>query len=156
MMQHKDDDYCIVLKVSVFNLASLFPCFRLKQKWVEITTDTQVDVLIDAVTNGVGSSASDIIRTMVFVNTVEAAEAVAKILTRAGITCLRYHREVSLEERTDNIATFQQEGGIFVCTDAAARGLDVPNVSHVIQVCLFFELGMCMGHVCNFRKLVIG
>lgn len=121
-------------------------CVRLEQKWIEVTTETQVDVLIDAVNNGLQTnmdSASGVVRTMVFANTVEAAEAVAKILTGANIRCVRYHSNISLEERTENLVDFQQNGGVFVCTDAAARGLDIPNVSHVIQVHLLKVKLLC-------------
>lgn len=108
---------------------------RLEQKWVEVTVDTQVDVLIDAVNQtNLSSSDSELTRTMVFANTVEAVEAIASVLQGAGIGCYCYHSESSLEERTRNLIDFQQKGGIFVCTDAAARGTDIPNVSHVIQV----------------------
>lgn len=103
-------------------------CCRLKQKWVEVTVDTQVDALIEAVNN----SSTD--RTMVFANTVEAVEAVADILEKASIQCYRYHKNHTLEERANILADFRENGGVFVCTDAAARGVDVPNVSHVIQV----------------------
>lgn len=44
---------------------------------------------------------------------------------------------VSPEERTRNLVDFQQKGGVFVCTDAASRGLDIPHISHIIQVLLF-------------------
>ncbi|CAH9086406.1 unnamed protein product [Cuscuta epithymum] len=104
---------------------------RLEQRWVEVTTDTQADTLINAVKDGIHSSGA--LRTMVFANTVDAVEAVAKILTQAGIKCFCYHSNCSLEQRTESLIDFQQSGGVFVCTDAAARGLDVPNVSHVIQ-----------------------
>ncbi|KAK2636388.1 hypothetical protein Ddye_031180 [Dipteronia dyeriana] len=104
---------------------------RLKEKWIDVTVDTQVDALIKAVNERLGSGA--VSRTMVFANTVEAVEAVAKILETAGIECYRYHKDLSLEERANTIANFQEGGGIFVCTDAAARGVDIPNVSHVIQ-----------------------
>ncbi|XP_035836468.1 DEAD-box ATP-dependent RNA helicase 22 isoform X1 [Helianthus annuus] len=110
---------------------------RLEQKWIEVTVDTQVDVLIDAVNHkcetSVSSSDSGLSRTMVFANTVEAVEAIATVLRGAGIECYCYHSESSLEDRTRNLIDFQQKGGIFVCTDAAARGTDIPNVSHVIQ-----------------------
>lgn len=112
-------------------------CFRLEQKWIEVTLDTQVNVLINAVNNGFKANmntASGVVRTMVFANTVEAAEAVAKILTGADIKCVQYHSGISSEERAENLVNFQQNGGVFVCTDAASRGLDIPNVSHVIQV----------------------
>lgn len=108
---------------------------RLEQKWIEVTVDSQVDVLIDAVNHTKTlSSDNGLSRTMVFANTVEAVEAIAQVLHGAGIECYCYHSESSLEERTRNLVDFQQKGGIFVCTDAAARGTDIPNVSHVIQV----------------------
>uniref|UniRef100_A0A5B7BXT6 RNA helicase n=1 Tax=Davidia involucrata TaxID=16924 RepID=A0A5B7BXT6_DAVIN len=110
---------------------------RLEQKWIEVTVDTQVDALINAVNQGFNSEVLDsgagLSRTMVFANTVEAVEAVAKVLLGAGIECFRYHSDTSLEERTKNLLNFLHKGGVLVCTDAAARGLDVPNVSHVIQ-----------------------
>ncbi|BBG94127.1 DEA(D/H)-box RNA helicase family protein [Prunus dulcis] len=107
---------------------------RLKQRWIEVTFDTQVDELIKAVKHGFESrSVSGQCRTMVFANTVEAVESVAKILMRGGIECYHYHKDCSLEDRAKTLADFQEKGGILVCTDAAARGIDIPNVSHVIQ-----------------------
>ncbi|KAF2325358.1 hypothetical protein GH714_027095 [Hevea brasiliensis] len=105
---------------------------RLEQKWVEVAVDTQVDALIDAVNQGSRSDVG-VSRTMIFANTVDAVEAVAKILERAGIKCYCYHKDISLEERAKTLVDFREKGGVFVCTDAAARGVDVPNVSHVIQ-----------------------
>ncbi|KAL1202633.1 DEAD-box ATP-dependent RNA helicase 22 [Cardamine amara subsp. amara] len=104
---------------------------RLKQKWVEVTVDSQVDALIEAVRSNNNSNNTE--RTMVFANTVEAVEAVADILEKASIQCYRYHKNHKLEERANILADFRETGGVFVCTDAAARGVDVPNVSHVIQ-----------------------
>ncbi|KAK4261262.1 hypothetical protein QN277_004285 [Acacia crassicarpa] len=109
---------------------------RLKQRWVEVTVDTQVDELIKAVKQGFSQdldSFGGISRTMVFANTVEAVEAVAKLLVRSGIECLRYHKECTLDERSKALVEFRERGGVLVCTDAAARGVDIPNVSHVIQ-----------------------
>jgi superfamily II DNA/RNA helicase len=105
---------------------------RLEQKWVEVTIDTQVDALIEAVNQGFNKF-DKVSRTMVFANTVDAVEAVATVVRGAGIECYRYHRDSSLEERTNSLIEFQEKGGVFVCTDAAARGLDIQNVSHVIQ-----------------------
>lgn len=109
---------------------------RLERRWIEVTADTQVDALLDAVKYGLRSKDHDApTRTMVFTNTVDAANSVSGILQRVGIPCILYHRESSLEERANNLQSFRDNGGVLVCTDAAARGLDVPNVSHVIQVC---------------------
>ncbi|KAL6187106.1 hypothetical protein ACLB2K_043221 [Fragaria x ananassa] len=110
---------------------------RLKQRWIETTFDTQVDELIKAVNHGFKSRSVEFdsgqCRTMVFANTVDAVESVAKILTSAGIECYLYHKDCSLEDRAKTLVDFQEKGGILVCTDAAARGIDIPNVSHVIQ-----------------------
>lgn len=110
---------------------------RLKQRWVEVSTETQVDALINAINQHSRSIKpspdSGICRTMVFANTVEAVESVAKILRTSGTECFCYHRNTSLDECTQNLVDFRQRGGVLVCTDAAARGLDIPNVSHVIQ-----------------------
>lgn len=91
------------------------------------------------------SDTSEVLRTMIFANTVDAVEAVANILTAARIECYQYHSDISLDDRTNNLTDFQQRGGVFVCTDAAARGLDVPNVSHVIQVVLHFMTLMLLN-----------
>lgn len=109
--------------------------FRLKQKWIEVTVETQVDALVKAVNEGRQEIADNgVSRTMIFANTVEAVEAVAKILVRSGIESLRYDKEFSLEERAKVLVDFQEKGGVLVCTDATACGIDIPNVSHVIQV----------------------
>ncbi|KAK9750070.1 hypothetical protein RND81_02G171100 [Saponaria officinalis] len=42
-------------------------------------------------------------------------------------------RNTSLEEGTKNLVDFREKGGVLICTDAAARGLDIPTISHVIQ-----------------------
>lgn len=86
--------------------------------------------------------------TMVFANTVEAVEAVAKILQSSGIKCYLYHKDSSFEERAKALVDFQEKGGVLVCTDAAARGIDIPNVSHVIQVLLFDIISQAIAYVC--------
>ncbi|AET03099.1 putative RNA helicase [Medicago truncatula] len=110
---------------------------RLKQRWIEVTVDTQVKELIRAVNHSLKLEdldiGSGIHRTMVFANTVEAVEAVVKILGYAGLECLRYHKNCTLDERAQTLVDFYDKGGVLVCTDAAARGVDIPNVSHVIQ-----------------------
>lgn len=110
---------------------------RLERRWIEVTADTQVDALLSAVKFGMKSEvqAPDVPkRTMVFTNTVEAANSVSDILCRVNIPCIVYHRETPMEERAKNLQHFRERGGVLVCTDAASRGLDIPNISHVIQV----------------------
>ena len=127
----------------------------MEQKWIEVTVDTQVDELIKAVNHRFRSedlvNAGGIHRTMVFANTVEAVEAVAKILLRSGIECSRYHKNCTLEERAQTLVDFHDKGGVLVCTDAAARGVDIPNVLHVIQV--LFTLDSSIASCFNYSIL---
>lgn len=98
-----------------------------------------MDELIKAVKHGIKTRSvefdSSQCCTMIFANTVDAVESVAKILISTGIECYLYHKDCSLEDRAKTLVNFQEKGGVLVCTDAAARGIDIPNVSHVIQVC---------------------
>lgn len=124
--------------ISMTRLLCFLLAHRLEQRWIEVTADTQVDALLDAVNYSQRcrpqDSPANACRTMVFANTVDAVRSVAKILESAGFECILYHREGSIEERTNNLHHFREKGGILVCTDAAARGLDIPNISHIIQV----------------------
>lgn len=136
----------------------VFSIFRLKQRWIEVTVDTQVDELIKAVRHRFKSEVLDnaggIYRTMVFANTVEAVEAVAKILLQSGVECLRYHKNCTLEERAQTLVDFHEKGGVLVCTDAAARGVDIPNVLHVIQVNLTLYLSI-IGFRSNYSFYLV-
>lgn len=116
----------------------------MEQRWIEVTTDTQVDALLDAVRYCY--SRDDSTRTMVFTNTVESANSVADILERVGVRCMLYHSDSSMEERAANLCVFREDGGVLVCTDAAARGLDIPNVSHVIQAFKFFPFPLLFDY----------
>ena len=49
--------------------------------------------------------------------------------------CGLVHKNVSLQERMDTLERFRDgEIKVLVCTDVASRGLDIPDVSHVIQL----------------------
>ncbi|KAJ7286709.1 hypothetical protein O6H91_Y320200 [Diphasiastrum complanatum] len=109
---------------------------RVEHFWLEVSPDSRIEALLQAVTKEVklnDSEEAPFKRTMVFANTVDAVEAISWILIRGEIACLRYHREIPSEERMSSLEIFKQEGGVLVCTDAAARGLDIPHVDHIIQ-----------------------
>ncbi|PRW20256.1 DEAD-box ATP-dependent RNA helicase 22 [Chlorella sorokiniana] len=74
-------------------------------------------------------------RMLVFARDVASAEATADALEGAcGLPVLRYHKAVPAAERAEALARISQGSGlVLVCTDAAARGLDVPDVTHVVQ-----------------------
>jgi len=73
--------------------------------------------------------------TMLFVKDARSAETLGNRLAHDGLEALVYHSKMALEEREAALRAFQDGGGarILVCTDAAARGVDIPGVSHVVQ-----------------------
>ena len=69
---------------------------------------------------------------MVFCNTRRNADFVAKNLHFAGIDSIAIHGGFSQEKRTRTMSHFSsQKTFVLVCTDIAARGLDIKGVSHV-------------------------
>ena len=81
---------------------------------------------------------------MVFLNSVDDVEGSSQALLRAGLIALPYHAKMRLSERTTTLDRFRQydkDGGdnenavsILICSDLAARGIDVPNVDAVVQL----------------------
>lgn len=69
---------------------------------------------------------------MVFCNTRRNTDMVARNLREAGIDATAIHGGFTQAKRSKNMERFH-EGKIcvLVCTDVAARGLDIPDVSHV-------------------------
>ncbi|MDD2600783.1 MAG: DEAD/DEAH box helicase [Kiritimatiellae bacterium] len=73
-------------------------------------------------------------RVMVFVQMKHVANKVAGKLEDAGITAAAIHGNKSQGARTAALANFKSgKVRVLVATDIAARGIDVDNVSHVIN-----------------------
>ncbi|CAI9116456.1 OLC1v1017598C1 [Oldenlandia corymbosa var. corymbosa] len=74
-------------------------------------------------------------RVMVFCNTLNSSRAVDYFLNDNQISTVNYHGEVPAEQRVENLEKFKSEDGdcpTLVCTDLAARGLDL-DVDHVVM-----------------------
>ncbi|XP_073315507.1 DEAD-box ATP-dependent RNA helicase 39 [Primulina huaijiensis] len=74
-------------------------------------------------------------RVMVFCNTLNSSRAVDHYLNENQISTVNYHGEVPAEQRVENLRRFKSNDGdcpTLVCTDLAARGLDL-DVDHVIM-----------------------
>lgn len=69
---------------------------------------------------------------MIFCNSRQMVETVAKNLKKNGIDAMGVHGGLSQNRRSNTVTGFNK-GRIsaLVCTDVAARGLDIPGVSHV-------------------------
>lgn len=76
---------------------------------------------------------------MIFLNTAAKAKQFADSLYALGYDFVEIHGMISKEEREENLKLFRQRDGegprvnIMVCTDACARGLDLPHVRRVVQ-----------------------
>ncbi len=74
------------------------------------------------------------VRTLVFTRTKHGADRVAKHLVRAGIPAHAIHGNKSQGARERALGEFRAGKAIvLVATDIAARGIDVPEISHVVN-----------------------
>ncbi|MFT6128871.1 MAG: ATP-dependent RNA helicase RhlE [Neolewinella sp.] len=71
---------------------------------------------------------------LTFVRTRVRAERVVKAMGRASISSLILHGEMSQEDRNAALEAFRNnEKRLMVATDVSARGIDIPDVTHVIN-----------------------
>lgn len=74
------------------------------------------------------------LNSLVFVNYRESVERVYQYLRKRGIACEMFHG--GMEQRDRERALYKFSNGscnVFVSTDLAARGLDIPNIDYVIH-----------------------
>ncbi|MBC8339354.1 MAG: DEAD/DEAH box helicase [Rhodospirillales bacterium] len=71
---------------------------------------------------------------LIFCNRKRDVDVVCKSLNTHGITASRLHGDMSQPARTETLGKFKSgEINIVVCSDVAARGLDIPAMSHVFN-----------------------
>lgn len=72
--------------------------------------------------------------TIVFTNKKHHAKWIAHELNRNGVQCVQIHGARTQGQREAALAIFRAgKVAVLVATDAVARGIDVPAVSHVVQ-----------------------
>ncbi len=77
---------------------------------------------------------SEVTSAIVFTRTKSRADRVAKLLVRNRIKAIAIHGDRSQGQRNAALAGFRSGSyRVLVATDVAARGLDIPDVSHVIN-----------------------
>jgi ATP-dependent RNA helicase RhlE len=72
--------------------------------------------------------------TLIFTRTKHDADRVAHVLDHAGINVNKLHSDLTQSERTKALADFKnRKVDTMVATDVASRGLDIEDISHVIN-----------------------
>jgi superfamily II DNA/RNA helicase len=94
--------------------------------FVPVTADTKVETLVEHIR----SSSS----TLVFVRTKRGADRLVQKLARHDVRAVAMHGDMSQNARERALARFESgKVETLVATDVAARGLDLDDVTHVIN-----------------------
>ncbi|NWH72908.1 DDX24 helicase, partial [Piaya cayana] len=73
-------------------------------------------------------------RTMVFANSIDCVKRLSSLLTILNCDPLPLHANMHQKQRLKNLERFaERESCVLLTTDVAARGLDIPDVQHVIH-----------------------
>ncbi|XP_063542129.1 ATP-dependent RNA helicase DDX24 [Cydia strobilella] len=73
-------------------------------------------------------------RTIVFCNAIGCVQRLATLLSLLKCRPLQLHASLQQRQRLKNLERFRDDPhGVLIATDVAARGLDIPNVDHVIH-----------------------
>lgn len=73
-------------------------------------------------------------RTIVFCNSIDCVRRLTKLFTILACEPRALHAKMAQRARLKNLERFTNSStGLLIATDVAARGLDIPNVEHVIH-----------------------
>jgi len=99
---------------------------EIEHHFVPVTADSKVETLVEHIR----SSAS----TLVFVRTKRGADRLVQKLARHGVRAAAMHGDMSQKARQRALAEFEKgKVATLVATDVAARGLDLDDITHVIN-----------------------
>jgi len=103
------------------------PVEQVKQTMVETETRLKNDLLLDELNAREGS-------VMIFARTKRRTDKLAKYLESYGHSVTRMHGDCRQGQRNIALRGFRSgKFRILVATDVAARGLDIPQIAHVIN-----------------------
>lgn len=107
------------------------PIERIEQRMLPVPAGDKRDELTRLIQE------EDVERAIVFTRTKHGADRVAKHLEKAGIAADAIHGNRNQNQRQRTLNDFKSgKVDVLVATDVAARGIDIPDVSHVFN----FEL----------------
>ncbi|GIL99170.1 hypothetical protein Vretimale_4395 [Volvox reticuliferus] len=101
--------------------------------WHEVSDESFGMTLLEAVRSDADYQARRG-KTLIFAADGASADAVSELLFGGHVPHVVYHKSrPKLEQAAALEALREQDGTVMVCTDAAARGLDVQGITHVVQ-----------------------
>ncbi|MFH1450367.1 MAG: DEAD/DEAH box helicase [archaeon] len=99
---------------------------KLEQIYYDVPNNLKFSLLVHLLKN----ESSKLV--MIFCNTRHMVDVVAENLEKQGIHAIPIHGGFAQAKRNKTLGRFHsQESQVLVCTDVAARGLDIPHVSHI-------------------------
>ena len=99
---------------------------EIEHHFVPVTADSKVETLVEHIR----SSSS----TLVFVRTKRGADRLVQKLARHGVRAAAMHGDMPQKARQRALAEFEKgKVATLVATDVAARGLDLDDITHVIN-----------------------
>jgi ATP-dependent RNA helicase RhlE len=100
---------------------------EIEHEFVPVTADTKVKTLVKQINSSDGL-------TLVFVRTKRGADKLVQKLTRQNVSAVAMHGDMSQGARERALARFESgKVKTLVATDVAARGLDLDDITHVIN-----------------------
>nr|ADD81194.1 vasa [Auxis thazard] len=103
-------------------------CSDVEQTFIQVTKFSKREQLLDLLKT-TGSE-----RTMVFVETKRQADFIATFLCQEKVPTTSIHGDREQREREQALADFRSgKCPVLVATSVAARGLDIPDVQHVVN-----------------------
>lgn len=101
---------------------------RINQKLYLVDKSNKPALLLDVLTK------SEVVSALVFSKTKHGANKVVTYLEKYGVPALAIHGNKSQPARERALKDFRERKiKVLIATDIAARGIDVPNISHVIN-----------------------
>ena len=99
----------------------------IEHEFVSVTTEGKLDRLVEQLNAERGLA-------LVFVRTKHGADKLVKKLARQNVTATAMHGNMSQNQRERSLARFESgKISTLVATDVAARGLDIDDITHVIN-----------------------
>jgi ATP-dependent RNA helicase RhlE len=100
---------------------------EIEHQFVSVTADTKVETLVKQINSSSGL-------TLVFVRTKRGADKLVQKLARHDVRAVAMHGDMSQGARERALSRFESgKVTTLVATDVAARGLDLDDITHVIN-----------------------